>query len=78
MPEKDGMAFLNALRAQPRFARTPVIVISGKELTAAEKARLRQQTSEVLRKADVFASDLKSLLAGLLYQLPRPGENPRR
>jgi PAS domain S-box-containing protein len=78
MPEMDGMAFLNALRAQPRFARTPVIVISGKELTAAEKARLRQQTSEVLRKADVFASDLKSLLAGLLYQLPRPGENPRR
>ena len=78
LPKMDGMAFLNALRAQPRFARTPVIVISGKELTAAEKARLRQQTSEVLRKADVFASDLKSLLAGLLYQLPRPGENPRR
>ena len=76
MPEMDGMAFLNALRSEPRFARIPVVVISGKELTVTERAHLRQQTTEVLRKADVFASDLKTLLAGLLYHGARAADKP--
>ena len=66
MPVMDGTSFLNALRAEPRFARVAVVVITGKELTLSETEHLRLQTREVLRKADVFASDLKRLLAGLL------------
>ncbi|HOW67087.1 MAG TPA: CHASE domain-containing protein [Candidatus Paceibacterota bacterium] len=66
MPVMDGISFLNALRAEPRFGSVAVVVITGKELTLAEIASLRSQACEVLPKAEVFASDLKSLMAGLL------------
>jgi two-component system sensor histidine kinase/response regulator len=72
MPGMDGTNFLNALRAQPRFASVAVVVITGKELTLLETEHLRLQALEVLRKADVFASDLKSLLAGLLSGAAMP------
>lgn len=74
MPVMDGSEFLNVLRAEPRFARLPVVVISGKELSTSETQLLRRQAREVFRKADVFAADLKSLLAELLTARPRGRE----
>jgi PAS domain S-box-containing protein len=77
MPVMDGTSFLNALRAEPRFASVAVVVISGKELTLTETEHLRLQAREVLRKADVFASDLKGLLAGLLADPKAPVKGAR-
>jgi PAS domain S-box-containing protein len=66
MPVMDGFTFLNAVRADPRYQRLRVVVVTAKELTPAESEQLRQQTLHVLQKADAFGEDLKKLLRTLL------------
>ena len=73
MPVMDGTAFLNVIRATPRYERVAVVVITARELTAEEGARLRQQTQQVLKKGEVFANDLKRWLADALQ---RAGHSP--
>ena len=41
MPEMDGFAVINELQKDPDTADIPVIVVTAKELTPAEKDRLR-------------------------------------
>ena len=50
MPRMDGMTFLRVLRENPRYARTPVLVVTSKELTDAESALLERVTAGVVRK----------------------------
>lgn len=56
MPEMDGFAVLDALRAKPETAQIPVIVSTAKTLTAEEKSRLQGQIQSLLQKGD-FMSD---------------------
>ena len=56
MPELDGFAVLDALRAKPETATIPVIVATAKELTQEEKSRLKGQIQTLLQKGD-FLSD---------------------
>jgi PAS domain S-box-containing protein len=67
MPEMDGMAFLDAIRRDPRYKCLPVVVVTAKELTASEAEQLRCQTFKVLTKAKVFEGELKRLLEELLH-----------
>jgi PAS domain S-box-containing protein len=66
MPEMDGMAFLDAIRRDPRYKCLPVVVVTAKELTASETEQLRSQTFKVLPKARAFEGELKRLLEELL------------
>lgn len=66
MPVMDGPTFLDVIRADARYQHIAVVVITAHELTAEEASRLRQKTQQVLKKGDVFANDLKRLLAGAL------------
>jgi PAS domain S-box-containing protein len=66
MPEMDGVAFLNAVRADPRHQHLPVVVITAKELTPGESELLHQETLAVLKKAGAFEEDLQRLLHKLL------------
>ena len=66
MPVMDGFAFLNVLRADPRYHRLRVVVVTAKELTCEESEQLRQQTEHVLQKAGAFGEELKQLLRELL------------
>ena len=51
MPEMDGFAFLDALRAEgPDFAAIPVVVLTAKDLTAEERRSLSGRVQETLRK----------------------------
>jgi CheY-like chemotaxis protein len=50
MPRMDGMTFLRALRDNPRHYRTPVLVVTSKELTAPEMAVLDRATAGLVRK----------------------------
>ena len=51
MPEMDGFAFLDALRAEgPDFAAIPVVVLTAKDLTAEERGLLSGRVQETLRK----------------------------
>jgi CheY-like chemotaxis protein len=69
MPIMDGLAFLHAVRLEPRWQNIPVAVITAKDLSAAEIQQLQQQTLEVISKSEAFASDLKRLLQRLLQRV---------
>jgi len=66
MPVMDGFTFLNVLRAEPRYQRLRVVVVTAKELTPEESEQLRQQTQHVLPKAGAFGQELKQLLRTML------------
>lgn len=50
MPEMDGFEFLEALRGDPITSSVPVVVITGKTLTAEDRRRLNGGVERVLEK----------------------------
>jgi CheY-like chemotaxis protein len=50
MPEMDGFAFITAMRQVPAWAAIPVIVITAKDLSAADRAALNGSVQAVLTK----------------------------
>lgn len=50
MPEMDGFAFLNELRLRPTHRSVPVVVLTAKDLTQADRAKLEGRTSRILQK----------------------------
>jgi signal transduction histidine kinase/CheY-like chemotaxis protein len=68
MPVMDGLAFLDALRRDPRRLHLPVVVVTGKELTTHESERLRADASVVLRKGDELALGLRRVVGEVLGQ----------
>jgi threonine synthase len=66
MPEMDGFAVLEALRANPETATTPVIVATAKELTPEEKSRLGGKIQSLMQKGDFlndeFLEEVKALI----------------
>lgn len=66
MPEMDGFAVLDALRAKPETASIPVIVSTAKELTPEEKAKLKGQIQALMQKGDFlsdeFLEEVRSLI----------------
>ena len=50
MPQMNGFEFLAELQTRPEWRSIPVVVVTAKDLTAEEHARLSGQVSEVLRK----------------------------
>jgi len=68
MPVMDGVAFLNALRTDSRYQHLPVVVITSKELSLAEKEQLRRQTLEVVKKTELSEEKFRQLLQRVLNQ----------
>jgi threonine synthase len=66
MPEMDGFAVLDALRADEATQDIPVIVVTAKELTTAEKDKLNGQIESLLQKGS-FMDD--EVLADILEAL---------
>jgi signal transduction histidine kinase/ABC-type sugar transport system substrate-binding protein/AraC-like DNA-binding protein len=67
MPEVDGFAVLEALRAHPRSAAVPVLVLSGRALDADDIRRLAAarvvfQTKDVLSDAELAESLRRALV----------------
>ena len=50
MPEMDGFEFLTQLRKQAAYSAIPVIVVTAKELTPEDRARLERDASRVIAK----------------------------
>jgi PAS domain S-box-containing protein len=50
MPEMDGFEFLEALRGDPGTSSVPVVVVTGKTLTAEDRRRLNGGVERVLEK----------------------------
>ena len=52
MPDMDGFAVVEMLRAEPDTADVPIIVLTHKELTRADRDRLAGRISHLAQKGD--------------------------
>jgi hypothetical protein len=68
MPEMDGFEFIARLRAEARWRRIPVIVVTAKTLTAEDRARLNGQVQHLVHKGEYSG---KAVLAALDELVPR-------
>jgi threonine synthase len=66
MPEKDGFAVLDTLQKSPETANIPVVVITAKELTPAEKSRLQGHIQSLMQKGDFLTDELLDEVRALL------------
>lgn len=62
MPGMDGLSFLRALRADARFGRLPVVVISGKSMEPNERQELQQRVSAIITKGATLEEQLREVL----------------
>ena len=58
MPEMDGFELLERLRSHPQTATVPVVVVTAKNLTAAERRRLEELLAGLMLKGDFLTEDL--------------------
>jgi DNA-binding response OmpR family regulator len=66
MPRLDGFGLLARLREQEETAAIPVIVVTGKTLSADEMSLLNRGTQQVLQKRGLTGGDLVAELQHLL------------
>jgi CheY-like chemotaxis protein len=66
MPEMDGFTVLDHLRQQPETRNVPVIVVTAKDLTPAEKKRLEGQISRLMTKGTFLDEDLLAEIGRVL------------
>jgi signal transduction histidine kinase/CheY-like chemotaxis protein len=70
MPEVDGFAFLDAIRADPALAGLPVVILTAKELSDDEKAHLADRATHVFAKGAQSIDGLGKVLASLIPSVP--------
>ena len=58
MPEMDGFEFLDAFNSRADWRHVPVVVITAKQLTAAERALLSGRARSVIRKGASIDRDI--------------------
>jgi signal transduction histidine kinase/DNA-binding response OmpR family regulator/HAMP domain-containing protein len=76
MPQIDGFRVLEQIRSTPGIAQIPVLILTAKELTREEKARLkRNNIRQLIRKGDVDRDQLLHSIKKLL-QLERKTTGP--
>jgi GAF domain-containing protein/CheY-like chemotaxis protein/HAMP domain-containing protein len=63
MPEMDGFEFLDALSARSEWHEIPIVVVTAKQLSAAERERLLLQARKVIEKAKATRVDIAAAIA---------------
>ncbi|MBN2389292.1 MAG: pyridoxal-phosphate dependent enzyme, partial [Anaerolineae bacterium] len=66
MPDMDGFAVIDQLKADPKLKDIPVIVITAKELNPKDRARLQGQIQMLLQKGSFMDEDLLQEIVALL------------
>lgn len=66
MPEMDGFAVLDELKAKPETASIPVIVVTAKELTSEEKKRLSGHIHSLMQKGEFMSDELLEEVRSLI------------
>jgi hypothetical protein len=66
MPEVDGFAFVERLRADELGADIPVLVVTAKSLTSEDLQRLNGQVDEILRKGAFRQEELVARIRALV------------
>jgi threonine synthase len=67
MPEMDGFAVLDQIKAKQETANIPVIVASAKELTPEEKSRLEGQIQALMQKGDFLNDEFLEEVRALIH-----------
>jgi signal transduction histidine kinase/DNA-binding response OmpR family regulator/HAMP domain-containing protein len=62
MPEMDGFSVLDAVKNHADWQNIPVVILTGKELTAAERELLQGRAHNVISKGSLSANDLASIV----------------
>jgi threonine synthase len=68
MPEMDGFALLDRLRAQMPTHDIPIVVVTAKELTSVEWKRLDGHIEQLMTKGDFFVEELVEEIEDALRQ----------
>jgi threonine synthase len=66
MPDMDGFAVIDDLKADPKLKDIPVIVITAKELNPKDRERLQGQIQMLLQKGSFMDEDLLQEIGALL------------
>ena len=65
MPEPDGFEVLYRMREDAALRSVPVVVLTGKELSSADYARLNGSAQRILRKG----ADMARLVRDVLHSV---------
>jgi CheY-like chemotaxis protein len=84
MPEMDGFQFLEEVQKHHIWRAIPVIVVTAKELTAADRQKLNGSVEKILQKGAYSREELFNQIHNLIAASVRPeirkgishGENP--
>jgi CheY-like chemotaxis protein len=74
----SGYELIARLRSDPRTEQTPILVVTGKDMTPDDRKLILGQITEVIRKGDLLMSDLEPRLRETLEYLgvrPTHGED---
>ena len=66
MPRLDGFGVIEKLRADPRNSSLPIVVLSAKDLTADEFARLKETVAVVMKKQGLEGTKLVDEISHIL------------
>lgn len=58
MPIMDGLEFTTTLRRNPQYAKIPIVVLTAKDITAEDRARLAGGVKKVLHKGAITGQEL--------------------
>jgi adenylate cyclase len=73
MPEMDGFEFLDAFNRNPQWRNVPVVVITAKQLTSAERGLLSVWT--VIEKGISIDRDIAAIVGKAIGRLPSPSRS---
>ncbi|MFO0575558.1 MAG: response regulator [Polyangia bacterium] len=77
MPEVDGFSLLDAIKADARWHAIPVIVVTARELSPAERERIAGRTRQLLSKGALGRGDLLQALRQLAQTRNEAGADRR-
>jgi threonine synthase len=66
MPDLDGFGVLDRLKQDKDFADIPVIVVTAKDLTPSEKAKLKGRIKSLMQKGEFLSDELQDEIHALL------------
>ena len=81
MPDVNGFDVVEALKLRPDTARIPILVVTAKQITAEDRAKLNGYVTAIMEKAefdrDRFTAEVRRAMAGATGRLTWQGPDRR-
>ena len=68
MPDMDGFEVVEMLRGEPATADVPIVVLTHKEMTRADRDRLAGRINHIAQKGDLDRRGLIALVGRLAHR----------